>query len=292
MSRASRAAPGIRLLGPVAAPPGRPGGRIEIPAPGGGHRLVFHSPWEKAMGAGAWKASLFGGRRDVSDQHPKLFAAAAFRAEGDLAPWRRDGGALACLDWGVPGALLYDLASKRRHPVGPQDFVLAAPWASGADRLLLVTGSGGVLLDAKGNPVARAAWKDDLGQPKAHWTPSGGQFFAIVRPSSRLGTRIAFFSAETGKPVSEGGLDPLDLLPYDAKAYAKLGRQRGSLVLGDAGSGAGVLLDVWSDWRYEAAAGRLLLCGHRPVSKPHRDPEGALVCRAEPRWVELRVEVV
>jgi len=99
------------------------------------------------------------------------------------------------------------------------------------------------------------------------WLRSG-IVFLVARAARGSKTKITFYSSVSGGPIGAEDLDPADLLPYDAAAYAGLSRDAFCLKHGTGAWWAGVLLDVWHDARFALETNTLLLATCRPTSAP------------------------
>jgi hypothetical protein len=121
-----------------------------------------------------------------------------------------------------------------------------------------------------------------------------GIVFLVARKSPGAKTRITFYASVSGEPIGAWDLDPADLLPYDAAAYASISRKQYSLIIGNARCGAGVLLDKWDNVRFVPETNALLLATYRPTSPPGLkfalDGETKqIMCRAKERWVQVEL---
>ncbi|MBI2930061.1 MAG: hypothetical protein HYY16_00290 [Planctomycetes bacterium] len=243
------------------------------------------------MGIEVWEASLFQGARRVTWARGVAGKNAACLLPDGLLPWRHDGGALVLAPWNPPGVVVYEVEARRATKIADR-FVVSAGWAPSSGHLLLVSSNEAIVYDGV-RTICQIPVETSAGLPIAGFTPSGAHVFVLARPS-RGKSRIVFHVRDTGKSVRTVPFDPVDVLPYAHREYAKLHRQRSSLVLGrtEGNCGAGLLLDIWSDSRYDPATGRLRLLTYRPTSPIFRDrDEGGLACcQAEPRWVEARIE--
>lgn len=127
--------------------------------------------------------------------------------------------------------------------------------------------------------------------PVTGWLQSGEHFFVLARAPKKATPEIVFYSAG-GAEVGRRGLDPTELVPYDAEPYRRLRRDFWSLEVGPGTSGIGSFLDRWSSSRYESTSGKLELAVHRPTSPPfevEQDWGKEWMCRAEEQWVEVNL---
>lgn len=263
----------------------------------GATTLVLHDPIEWHMGADGWRASLLSSGRDLSHEHPVLRRfgeGRGLRAPSDLQPWAPDGRTLALLTWEETDPVcLYDTEGRRvtRLTTGSA-FPYSAQWAPDSDRLLIRFASGGTLFDAAGQRQGTLEWSVARDESFYTYWMRSGIVFLVARASRGSKTKITFYSSVSGGPIGAEDLDPTDLLPYDAAAYAGLSRDEYSLTLGSGTWGAGVLLDTWHDVRFVLETNTLLLATCRPtsapssMSAPHRRGR-QLMCQAEERWVQV-----
>jgi hypothetical protein len=203
-----------------------------------------------------------------------------------MRPWAADDRTLALMTWTVANSVcLYDVEERKIHQA-PTGGALphSVQWAPNADRLLLPFSTGGQLHDATGKRRAVAEWNVDP-EPLLYtdWT-RWGLFFVIARQSPGSTTRLAFHDGMTGQLVEAIDLDPIDLVPYNSGAYARIPRSGCTLALRSGVRAAGFLLDTWHDARFDAETGTLRLATYRPVSEPYSDQ---LACDVEARWIAV-----
>ena len=198
--------------------------RRSYPSPNGDFTLSFGEGSEYAMGASCWKANLFGPK----GKRTKLPYALAV---APLAPWSPDGGAFAYLateKLREDGRLLLGHVGKGiRWPIVPT-------WPEGifwspTRAVLLAIGEGWLrLLDREGRVTASREWSVHArDRVFGGWFASGGRFFVIGRSEGQKATLRAYEA--NGAPAGEEPLDPADLVPFDAPAFASLDREVYSL---------------------------------------------------------------
>jgi hypothetical protein len=270
---------GVVSVRPIAAPEPESWQIREFDAPCASElRLRFDSPDEYAMGGFNWRVTLLRGRAVVRTWD---------RRAGDpehLAPWSHDGAKLAFplrssgrSGIAAAGADGTDLSP----PEWPHERHLASvAWAPARRRVLLLALDGFQLLDADFALVAEARWqKDRLASPVAGWVAPDGCFFVLS------GTVLRFYDPREGALQEEVPLEPAALLPYDESAFAATPRDRYVLRIPAGASGAGSLLDTWSQCRLRPRTNELLLMTYRPTeARPARLP-----IEVEPRWVSVQL---
>ena len=275
----------------IEPPPADEWARRSYPSPNGGFTLAFSEGSEYAMGASCWKAKLVG-PKGKGTKLPYALAVAP------LAPWSPDGGAFAypaTKKLREDGRLLLGHVGKGiRWPIVPT-------WPEGIfwspkRAALPVIGKGWFsLLDREGRITASREWSVHARDPVyANWFASGERFFVIGRSPGR---KVTFREYDAnGGALGEEPLDPADLVPFDAQAFASLDREVFSLRTAPGTRSIAGLLDRWCDARYDAASGDLRLAVYRPTGPVEPEPSaafgmpaGTLTAPASVQWIAVRI---
>jgi hypothetical protein len=265
--------------------------RVSYRTPAGDHTLVFTDQGEYAMGASFWDAHLIAADGKTTKLPDALSVA-------PLQPWSPDGTRFAYL-------ATEKLRGNGRVLLGYVgrgfQWLTVPTWARGifwsqSRAVLLVVGAGWLrLVDEEGRITASEDWSSGpVDTVYGGWLASGERFFVI---SPRAGERVKLRAYDaSGAPVGAVTLDPSDLVPYDAKAFESLGRDRYSLRLGPGTRATASHLDSWSGVRYDPARGELRLAVYRPTgpvgpepSAAYRQSNDGLTAPATLRWIAVRV---
>ena len=277
--------------GAIDPPPEDNWENVSYPSPSDDHTLAFTDWGEYAMGASFWKAQLIG----ADEKRTKLPYALSV---APLQPWSPDGTRFAYL---ATETLPANGRVLLGHVTRGFRWLTAPTWAHGifwssSHASLLVIGPGWLrLVDAEGRIDTSEDWPSSAGDAVyGGWLASGEHFFVIRRQEGQK-ARFRAYDA-SGAPVRDEPLDPADLLPFDAKAFASLERGSYSLRLGPGTRATAALLDRWSDARYDPATGELRLAVYRPTGPVGPEPStafdrsrGELTAPAAIRWVAVRV---
>lgn len=262
----------------------------EYPSPDGSRTLRFTDAAEYAMGSTFWSVALAGAGRAK-----RLPRAVELRF---LEPWSPDGRRFAYVELGKAAAhehpvLVMGVEGAARRHAPPREHASAVLWSPARPLLLVVGSREAVLLDAAGERTCTVAWPSiHFEEPFAGWLPSGGSWFSMHPRAPDEPHAIRFYSSE-GREIGRDELDPDESVPYDASAYRAIPRERWALAIGPGTMGAGMLLDRWSDARYEPRSGRLELCVYRPTGpvQEHEDVGGRMLAApARARWIEVTLE--
>jgi hypothetical protein len=289
--------PSIGPPTPIPAPPGANyfPDRLSYASPDGKWTLVYHTPREWHMDATGWQARLLRGRRDVTREHQEFLRVAGdrgFRGERNFQPWSRDNASLAFVTWDDEPVFVYEIANKKAvHLPYRRPYISAAQFAPDMDRLLIASAADGLLVDHAGNERQVVRWgiaRDTA--THTFWMTSGRCFVLLALARERASAVLSFFRGDDGSLLESRDFNPSDLVPYDVEQYAGLPRNGLSLTLVNPPGvqAVGLLLDTWSDVRFDQASNTLSLSVLRPVSPPVKE-NGALRCRVDSRWVAVRL---
>jgi hypothetical protein len=280
---------GIGLPREVAPPPEDNWERVAYRSPAGDHTLLFRDWDEYAMGASFWNAELIGADGKTTKLPYALSVA-------PLQPWSPSGTRFAYLGTErlrANGRVLLGDVGRGFH------WLVVPTWAYGifwswSRPLLLVIGSGWLrLVDEHGRIIASEDWSSSTADAVyGGWLASGERFFVISRHAGEK-VRIRTYDA-AGAKVSDEPLDPIDLVPFDAKEFRSLDRGTYSLRIGLSRRSIAALLDRWSDARYDPATGDLRLAVYRPTGPIEPEPSpafsrstGTLTAPAALRWIAV-----
>ncbi len=272
-----------------------PLGVTRFSAPDGTQALYFSKPWEFQMGATYYAAAAVGTAPETAAnlELPGL-KDCRFLVPGLYRPWTHDGSGLLLTTFEKP-PVLFDLRKKQARMVKVPETVHAAAICSPTAPVafLLNFGNKGNFIALTGDLTPKASIDLPANLAGAFWLKDGRNLLVVRQEKKRA--RLQVFPEFATAPTVDFAIDPDKLIPYEKEKYRKLNRAHGVLRQGSSVL-AGMLLDVWNRSHFEPETGTLYLMVQRPVSDPAPDDglepgtRREMMCRVEPKWVEICLE--